>query len=354
MASRPEKVQLLRQLSLGSENHGTIERTADDRPQGERSRTALLFGACALAILIAGVGIAAGMWLSGETAIEQGMQAQQSASGAPVPSSGSSAADEFTASGYIVARRIATVSAQVTGRLTDVLIEEGSTVQRGQLLARLDPAGAQVDLASADASLARSFAAEQRIEAQLAGAEARLSRAQALQSRGFVSDANLEAIEQEEAAMRASLREARAQSRIARLDIDRQRVTYDRFEVRAPFGGVVIDTSAQPGEIVSPLSTGGFTRTGICTIVDMNSLEVEVDVNEANIGRVVAGAPVGVSLEAYPGVAFNGRVIAIVPTANRDRATVRVRVGLDNPDPRILPDMAARVVFRSAKARPAP
>src|SRR5262249_44950817 len=155
----------------------------------------------------------------------------------------------------------------------------------------------------------------------------------------------------------AQLRQSRSQLETARLDAQRTAAVLDKHQVRAPFAGVVVDRSAQPGEMISPLSAGGgFTRTGVCTIVDMDSIEIEVDVNEAFIGRVAPGGAVNAVLDAYPDWSIPASVIAIVPTANREKATVKVRIGFKRKDPRILPDMAVKVVFledgAAAGARP--
>ena len=144
----------------------------------------------------------------------------------------------------------------------------------------------------------------------------------------------------------AQLRQSKAQFETARLDAQRAAAVLEKHQIRAPFDGVVVDKTAQPGEMISPMSAGGsFTRTGICTIVDMDSIEIEVDVNEAYIGRVKARGAVNAVLDAYPDWTIPAFVIAIVPTANREKATVRVRIGLGEKDPRILPDMGVKVTF---------
>ena len=149
----------------------------------------------------------------------------------------------------------------------------------------------------------------------------------------------------------AQLRQSQSVRDTARLDAERTASVLEKYKIRAPFSGVVVDRSAQPGEMISPMSVGGFTRTGICTIVDMDSIEVEVDVNEAFIGRVVAGGKVNAVLDAYPDWSIPASVIAIVPTANREKATVKVRIRFEQKDPRILPDMAVKVTFmRDANA----
>jgi RND family efflux transporter MFP subunit len=238
----------------------------------------------------------------------------------------------LVASGYVVARRQATVAAEVTGRLLEVRIEEGQRVRRGEVLAILEPTLARADLGSA---LARANAAD----ADLAEAQRVRDRTQQLAQQGFASDAALTA-----AQSRYDL--ALAQRNAARSEAQRASAQLSRYEIRAPFAGVVVNKSAQPGEIISPISAGGgFTRTGICTIVDMSSLEIEVDVSEAYIARVSEGQRVEATLDAYPDTVFQARVIATIPAADRSRATVRVRIGFDQLDPRILPEMAISVRF---------
>jgi HlyD family secretion protein len=150
--------------------------------------------------------------------------------------------------------------------------------------------------------------------------------------------------------LRAQLRQSQAQLATAKTEVQRASAVLDKHQIRAPFDGVVVERSAQPGEMISPMSAGGYTRTGICTVVDMGSIEIEVDVNEAFIGRLKPGTEVAAVLDAYPDWTIAGSVIAIVPTANREKATVKVRIGLKEKNPRILPDMAVKVTFREAAA----
>jgi len=173
-----------------------------------------------------------------------------------------------------------------------------------------------------------------------------VARAKTLSQKNVMSEADLTKAEARAGVLSAQLRQYQAQSETARLDAQRNAAVLDKHSIRAPFDGVVVDKSAQPGEMISPLSAGGgFTRTGICTLVDMDSIEIEVDVNEAFIGRIGAGGAVSAVLDAYPDWTIPANVIAIVPTANREKATVRVRIGFRQKDPRILPDMAVKVKF---------
>ena len=263
-------------------------------------------------------------------------------------------ASVLDATGYVVARRMATVSAKVTGKVREILIEEGQKVEEGQVLARLDPvdANAQRALSASQLSAAQSQIAGAR--AQLKEAEASAARLSTLVAQKLVSRAQYEQAIASRDALRAQLATAQRNAEVARDGLRIADNSVDNTIVRAPFAGVVIAKAAQPGEIVSPLSAGGgFTRTGIGTIVDMDSLEVEVEVGEAFIGRVKPGMRTETVLNAYQDWKIPGKVIAIIPAADRGKATVKVRVGLDaKGDARIVPDMGARVSFLE-DARPA-
>ncbi|MGW1419403.1 efflux RND transporter periplasmic adaptor subunit [Bradyrhizobium manausense] len=258
-----------------------------------------------------------------------------------------SSTSSLIASGYVVARRKATIAAEVTGKVVDLLVDEGMVVQAGQVLARLDDVLADKDYALAQARAEASEAAMAAIAADLVDAERILNRTQTLSGKNYATEADLTKAQARAGVLRAQLHQAEAQLAAARLEAQRSGEVLGKHRIRAPFAGVVVDRSAQPGEMISPLSAGGgFTRTGICTIVDMDSIEIEVDVNEASIGRLHAGTRVEAVLDAYPDWRIPGAVIAIVPTANREKATVKVRVGMDVKDARILPDMAIKVTFQ--------
>jgi len=253
------------------------------------------------------------------------------------------------ATGYVTPRRIATVSAQVTGQVETVLIEEGMEVEEGQVLATIDDKEwrAQVALAEAQLESARSQLAE--IRAQLQEAERDRLRQEELAVRGLVSTAVVDAAETAAEALAARLASANKSVEVAERSLELSRVRLSNTVVRAPFAGIVTVKAAQPGEMISPVSAGGgFTRTGIGTIVDMDSLEVQVDVNESFIQRVQPGQPVEAVLNAYPDWRIPAEVIAIIPTADRSRATVRVRVAILERDARIVPDMGVRVAFLAA------
>ena len=266
---------------------------------------------------------------------------------------GSQAASVLDASGYVVARRMATVSSKVTGRVREVRIEEGMKVEEGQVMATLDPidADAQRSLSAAQLSAARSQAGS--VAARLKDAEANATRLSQLVDRQLVSKAQYDQAVAARDALRAELLTARRNAQVASDGLRIADLGVDNTIVRAPFTGVVIAKAAQPGEIVSPLSAGGgFTRTGIGTIVDMDSLEVEVDVGEAYIGRVQPKMPVQATLNSYPDWKIPAEVIAIIPTADRGKATVKVRVALKQKDARIVPDMGVRVSFLEQAPEP--
>ena len=266
--------------------------------------------------------------------------------------SGGASASVLDATGYVVARRMATVSAKITGKVREVLIEEGQTVEEGEVMATLDPVDADADRALAASQLSAARSQIGGVQAQLQEAEVDARRLQALVGRQLVSRSQYDQAVAQRDALRAELATAQRNANVAadRLAIADNGV--DNTIVRAPFAGVVTAKAAQPGEIVSPLSAGGgFTRTGIGTIVDMDSLEVEVDVGEAFIGRVKPKMPVEATLNAYPDWKIPAEVIAIIPAADRGKATVKVRIALKQKDPRIVPDMGVRVSFLEA-ARP--
>ena len=261
------------------------------------------------------------------------------------PATNNKATGNLAASGYVVARRKATVAAEITGKVVEVFIDEGMTVTEGQIVARLDSVLAERDYDLARSRVETADAAVAAITADLEDAARIMTRVQTLSQKNFATEADLTKAQARVGVLSAQLRQARSQFETARIDAKRSASMLDKHQIKAPFAGVVIDRSAQPGEMISPMSVGGYTRTGICTIVDMDSIEIEVDVNEAFIGRVVAGGAVNAMLDAYPDWTIPASVIAIVPTANREKATVKVRIRFEKKDPRILPDMAVKVNF---------
>jgi len=252
----------------------------------------------------------------------------------------------LNASGYVTARRRATVSSKVTGKVLEVLVEEGDTVQKGQVLAKLDDSQMRAALAVTQAQLetARRGAAED--EAKLREAELTLGRREQLVKEQVISKSELDTARAEVESLRARIAVAQQQIKVSESLVTQVRTDLVDMRVRAPFDGVAISKDAQPGEMISPVSAGGgFTRSGIATIVDMSSLEIEVDVSESFINRVHPQQPVEAVLDAYPDWRIPAHVITTVPTADRQKATVRVRIGFEQLDPRILPDMGIKVSF---------
>lgn len=252
----------------------------------------------------------------------------------------------LNASGYVTARRQATVSSKVTGKVIEVLVEEGMVVQAGQVLARLDDTTEHSYLALAEAQVQAARGALNELEVRHAEAVLDLDRKGWLLKRGVIGQAEFDTAQAEADWLSARIANQREQVTVSEREIDVRRTAIADMVIRAPFGGVAITKDAQPGEMISPVSAGGgFTRTGICTIVDMSSLEIEVDVNESYINRVSDEQRVVARLDAYPDWEIPASVITTIPAADRQRATVLVRIGFDQLDPRILPDMGVGVAF---------
>jgi RND family efflux transporter MFP subunit len=253
-------------------------------------------------------------------------------------------------SGYVTARRSATVSSKVTGKVIEVLIEEGLTVKEGDVLARLDDTNIKASLRLAEAQLGSATNALAETRVRIWQAEREFGRQGDLVRNKISTESEFDRAQAELFAYRARLEQQEADVRVAERQVAAWQQQLDDTVIRAPFSGIVTSKNAQPGEMISPISAGGgFTRTGICTIVDLESLEIEVDVNEGYINRVEPQQPVEAALDAYPQWKIPCKVIAIIPTADRQKSTVRVRVGFERLDPRILPEMSVKVAFRSAE-----
>jgi RND family efflux transporter MFP subunit len=292
-----------------------------------------------LALLLIAAGGGAWWWFSRERPIAVEIATVSSRQ------AGSQAA-VLNATGYVTARRRATVSSKITGKVVQVNIEEGMAVREGQVLARLDDETqrASVALAAAQAEAARRNVNES--EVRLNEARINLARVTKLVGVGYSTAAEVDTARAAVDSLEARIRAAREQVQVAERQVALERTNLDSTIIRAPFAGVVISKDAQPGEMVSPVSAGGgFTRTGIGTIVDMRSLEIEVDVNESYINRVKPEQGVTAVLDAYPEWQIPARVITTIPAADRQKATVLVRIGFMELDPRILPDMGIKVTF---------
>ena len=304
-----------------------------------------------IVLVLAALGVGTWWWFSHRPVPVHTAQAVAAASD---PSAGA----VLQATGYVTARRQATVSAQITGTLTAVLIEEGDHVKQGQILAKLDDSQYKAALDAAIAQARAAHALVNQYEAQLAQNQRDATRNESLAERGLISKQAAEQSHTLASSTRAQLASQQRQAAAADAQVVEAQVNFGYCLIRAPFNGVIATKDAQVGEVVSPFSAGGgFTRTGIGTIVDMDSLEVDVDVNEAYIGRVTPNMPAEAVLDAYPDWKIPAHVIAIVPAADRGKATVKVRVAMEKKDARIVPDMGVRVSFldtRPAVAEQAP
>ena len=265
---------------------------------------------------------------------------------APVREAGSAQSTVLNASGYVTPQRRSTVSAKTTGKIKDVLIDEGMFVSAGQVLARLDDVDAVAALRAAEADRAVAAASLEDLEVKHANARRILERNRGLRENGFVSEEALDNAETTVASLDAQIALARERINAAERGVDVARQNVENCTIRAPFDGIIVSKDAQPGEMVSPISAGGgYTRTGIATVVDMGSLEVEVDVGESYIARVAPGQRVETVLDAYPDWRISSKVRTVIPTADRQKATVKVRISFNELDPRILPDMGVKVSF---------
>jgi len=310
----------------------SIDPAARERPAPRRGLLALL-GAAAVVVVVLVI------WaFAGSRSVEVRVASVREARAAQTA--------VLNASGYVTPRRMATVAAKITGKITRVLIDEGAQVEAGQVLARLEDIEATAAYQAAEAERAVAVATLEDVEVKLASTRRTLERARELSARELVSKENLENAESAVASHEAQATLARKSIKAAEHAVEIARQNVENCIVRAPFAGVVVSKDAQPGEMVSPVSAGGgYTRTGIATIVDMSSLEVEVDVNESYIARVTPGQGAEAVLDAYPDWGIPCRVRTVIPTADRQKATVKVRIAFDRLDPRILPDMGVKVSF---------
>ena len=274
---------------------------------------------------------------------------------------------QLTASGYVVAQRRAAVSSKATGRLLELRVREGSTVKSGDLIARLDASDVQAAVQSAQAGVAQALAGLRQAEAgvaqtrvEQANADAELQRALGLQAQGFISAQGIDAARRRADAARASVvsaqaavGSAQASQALAAAQLKAQTVNRDNTEIRAPFDGVVLVKNANVGDMITPFSSAAGSQGAVVTMADMGTLEVEADVSEANVGKVRADQPVEITLDALPELRLAGSVARIVPTVDRAKATVMTKIRFAKIDPRVLPEMSAKVVFLSQAPGPA-
>jgi RND family efflux transporter MFP subunit len=292
--------------------------------------------------------LAAGLWI---VLRPSGIPVHLAEAQAVADTGAASAGSILDASGYVVARRQSTVASKITGKMVELDIEEGDHVKEGQVIARLDDTNVRASLNAARAQLEFAKAGLSETQVNLANARRDYERQQSLIKGHYVSQAALDNSQTAMDALIAQLATQRTNIEVAGRNVDVAQRNLDDTIVRAPFSGVVTVKAAQPGEVVSPLSAGGgFTRTGIGTVVDMDSLEFQVDVNENFINRVQPDQKATAKLNAYPDWLIPGHVIAIIPTADRSKGTVTVRIAIDRKDPRILPEMGVRVSFLADSA----
>jgi HlyD family secretion protein len=265
------------------------------------------------------------------------------------PAGGSVAAGavSVTANGYVAARTRASVSAKVPGRLASLTVDEGSTLKKGDIIARLENADYQAAVAEAQASLAsaRAQVIEARAERDQMRREAARMRNLKATNPGLIAEQDVDAAESRAAQTEARTGSAEARVEAASASLRFAQANLDNTYIRAPFAGTVLRKEAEVGEVVAPSVGGGLTRGAVVTLADLGTLEVEVDVNEAYIARIRHEQEARITLDAYPDTSFRGTVRQVVPTADRQRATVQVKVSITDHDPRILPEMGARVDF---------
>jgi len=260
----------------------------------------------------------------------------------------------LNASGYVTPRRRSSVAAKITGRVIEVDTDEGMHLKEGQIIARLDCAESDAALASAKADRIATQASVDDLQVNLANADRELKRSEKLTEAGVSTPQALDTARTLTESYRARISLTKEQVAAADRRIDVAQENVNNCTIRAPFTGQVVSKDAQVGEMVSPISAGGgFTRTGLATIVDMQSLEIEVDVNESYIARVTPHQRVTATLDAYPSWQIPSHVRTIIPTADRQKATVKVRITFDRLDPRILPDMGVKVAFLGEEKLPA-
>ncbi len=309
----------------------------DDEPQparGRRGWIAAVIGAAVVAIMVV-----AGWWIYHSRPVRVRTLV------VTAPAGGAAGDNVLNASGYVVAEQQATVSSQITGMIRAVYAQEGMHVRKGQVLARLDDSAARADVAVAASQVQADRASVAQFQAQWLRDEKTLARTRTLVKQGLLSRADLDNAEASVNMDAANIAHARGRVRVDENNLRLSRIELGYTVIRAPFSGMVTEKYAHPGEMISPAAVGGFTKTGICMLVDMRSLELDVDVNEAYIQRVHAGQPVMAVLDAYPDWRIPAHVISVVPTANKEKATVKVRIAFDKLDPRILPQMGVQAWF---------
>lgn len=325
-----DKSALLRQLR--------VDRDVEPPRRGRGRRLGRWLVFCV--ILLGAAAAAWFMWL-----MPQGVPVRAAVAHPASASAGAVPVSVLDASGYVIPERQATVSAKVTGKLVAVLIKEGQHVAEGQIVATIDDSNAAAALAQAKANVGEAKANLAAAKTALADALPTYTRNKRQAAEGLITPEALDDAKAKFDAAQSRVDVSQQQTAVADANLLSAQRNLDDYTVRAPFAGVITAKNAQPGEIVSPLATGGFTRTGIATLVDMDSLEIEVDVSENYINRIHPGQPAVATLNAYPDWHIPAKVTAVIPTADQSKATVKVRLAFRDEDPRILPEMGIRVSF---------
>jgi len=312
----------------------TIEKTGKVRHARRRLKPLYL-------VLLLAAGIAVAVFLSWSV-FSKGVEVKVASVAEIYPSQ---LLSRINASGYVVAQRKADVASKTTGQLTSLMVQEGSQVRQGQVIARLESADAAALADQARANIGLSRAREGQAKAELDNATLDFNRRKDLVLTGAISRSEFDTAQARYLVARASHEAARAEVKASEAALRNAQATLSYFEIRAPFDAVVLTKNADVGDIITPLGAAANAKAAVVSIADLSSLQVEVDVSEANIGAVRAGQPCDISLDALPGVRFQGRVDTIVPTVDRSKATVLVKVRFLERDPRILPEMSAKVGF---------
>ncbi len=253
----------------------------------------------------------------------------------------------LNASGYVVAQRKAAISSKITGRIVSIAVEEGSHVRAGQIVAKLENEDVIASKKQAEANLKVAYHNLEHARAELNDAELSFNRMKLLYEQGFVSKADYDSAEARYKKAGASVQAAEATVKASKAEIEAANVALEYTLLRAPFDAVVLTKNADIGDIVTPIGAAAEAKAAVVTIADLNSLQVEVDVSESNIHQVKVGQPCEILLDALPDLRFRGVVHMIVPTADRTKATVLVKVSFIDKDNRILPEMSAKVAFLS-------
>ena len=258
----------------------------------------------------------------------------------------------LNATGYVVAQRKAAISSKATGRLEWLGVAEGSRVKAGDIIARIDARDVTAQAESAEANVVAARAALVQAQAEETDAVAQLKRNQDLLAKGFVSAASVDTAKARADRGVAAVANARANISAAEATARNARVAVDYTVIRAPFDGVILSKTANVGDLVTPFSNAADSKGAVVSMADMSTLEVEADVSESSLAKIKVGQPAEIVLDALPDSRFRGRISRMVPTIDRAKATVMTKVKFDEIDPRILPEMSAKVSFLSQDVTP--